>query len=100
MTSVLCVSQLCVSEGRPDLERRVGDGVNPAEFPLSADICTDSACSGGNVGTSRKTSRSFSFFKRRPIGILLTMTTGSYKKNTPFAPIRVGQNVSVSTVTF
>lgn len=71
----MCVCQLCISEGRPDLERRVGDGVNPAEFPLSADMCTDAARSGGNVGTSRKTSRSFSFFKRRPI-ILLTMTTG------------------------
>lgn len=62
MTSVLCVCQLCFSEGRPDLERRVGDGVNPAEFPLSADMCTDSACSCGNAGTSRKQSRSFSFF--------------------------------------
>lgn len=57
-----------ISEGRPDLEPRVGERLNPVIFPLSNKACERSAFSHGDLGTHRgRASPAYCFlFKPQP----------------------------------
>lgn len=48
------VRQLCFSEGRPGLDPRVGESVNPSVFPLLSTTCAMSAISEDSLDTPPK----------------------------------------------
>lgn len=64
-----CTQMCCVwlSEGRPDLDTRVREGVNSAAFRLQvATLCAKSSFSKGNLGTLLGSPRDFPFPRNFP----------------------------------
>lgn len=57
---------LWLSEGRPDLDTWVREGVNSAAFHLQATICAKSSFSKGNLGTLLGSPQDFPFPRNFP----------------------------------